>query len=194
MQSIDIFPWDDKFNTGLDKVDKQHRKLVEILNRLATHIAYEFNKEDLGKIFDELTKYTIYHFETEEAIWNEYFADDSLSYEHAKVHKNFIDTVLSFKKKQDKEFSEKLAEEVIIFLVKWLASHILDDDRYLAYIVFALQNGESLNEAKSSAKEKMSVSSHLLMDIILSTYSALSTNTISLMDKLKMHRVFERKM
>jgi diguanylate cyclase (GGDEF)-like protein/hemerythrin-like metal-binding protein/PAS domain S-box-containing protein len=194
VQSIDIFPWDDKFNTGLDTVDKQHKKLVEILNRLATHIAYESDKEDLNKIFDELAEYALYHFETEEAIWNEYFPNDFLCCEHAQVHKKFLDTTLSFKKKQDKESPARLAEEVIIFLVKWLVSHILDDDRHLAYIVFALQKGESLHEAKNSAKEQMSVSNHLLIDIILSIYSALSTNTISLMAELKVHRIFEKKM
>ena len=39
LNTIDIFPWDDNFNTGLAVVDAQHRKLVELLNALATQVA-----------------------------------------------------------------------------------------------------------------------------------------------------------
>ena len=41
MNSIDIFPWDDNFNTGLPTVDEQHRKLVALLNALAGHVAFK---------------------------------------------------------------------------------------------------------------------------------------------------------
>ena len=48
MKGIDIFPWNDHFNTGLKTVDKQHTKFVE----LASHVANNFDEEDLEKIFN----------------------------------------------------------------------------------------------------------------------------------------------
>ena len=59
MQNIDIFPWDDHFNTGIEIIDVQHRKLVALLNRLATLVAYQSNDDALNSIFDELIQYTL---------------------------------------------------------------------------------------------------------------------------------------
>jgi len=193
MQSIDIFPWDNHFKTGLDTIDEQHRKLVEILNRLATNVAFESNEKELGDIFDELVEYTLYHFKTEEAIWDKYFLHDSMNEEHQAVHQQFVDTALHLKAQQDIKPLAELADEALGFLAKWLASHILDTDRHMAYIVFAIQDSKSLEEAKVVASEKMNGSSRLLINIILSIYSTLSSNTLSLMRELKAHRVFERK-
>ena len=39
MNQIDIFPWNDSFDTGLPEIDEQHRRLVQLLNTLASHIA-----------------------------------------------------------------------------------------------------------------------------------------------------------
>ena len=53
MQNIDIFPWDNHFNTGIEVIDNQHRKLVIILNRLATMVAYQSANDKLNDILIE---------------------------------------------------------------------------------------------------------------------------------------------
>ena len=98
MQNIDIFPWDNHFNTGIEVIDNQHRKLVIILNRLATMVAYQSANDKLNDILDELIEYTIYHFQTEEAIWHKHMDGDHLKIEHEAIHQNFIDTVVELKK------------------------------------------------------------------------------------------------
>jgi hemerythrin-like metal-binding protein len=70
--SIDIFPWDDNFNTGLAKVDEQHRRLVQLLNLLASHVAFRSDIPQWNEIFDELSDYAVYHLQTEETIWHEF--------------------------------------------------------------------------------------------------------------------------
>ena len=32
IESKDIFTWDDNFNTGIPKIDEQHKKLVKLLS------------------------------------------------------------------------------------------------------------------------------------------------------------------
>jgi len=32
MNSIDIFPWNENFNTGITLIDEQHKMLAEIVN------------------------------------------------------------------------------------------------------------------------------------------------------------------
>jgi len=194
MKSIDIFPWDDHFNTGIDIVDSQHKKLVKILNKLATNVAYESNEKNLGAIFEELKEYTLYHFKTEEAIWDKYLPNAGLNKEHKEVHQSFVDTVVRLISEQDVKPLSELADEALGFLAKWLASHILDTDRRMAYITFAMQDGLNIKEAKVQAEDKMSGSSRLFIDIILSIYSTLSSNTLKLMRELKSHQMYEKKM
>ncbi|MAD40941.1 MAG: hypothetical protein CL623_00910 [Arcobacter sp.] len=193
MNIIDIFPWDEQFNTGLKEVDNQHRKLVEILNHLASSIAYNATEDALNNIFDELTSYTIYHFETEESIWKHYLPNDPLDSKHQDIHKSFVNTVLKLKSKQNSKPLCELAEEALGFLTRWLASHILETDRHMAYIVLALKDGFNLDEAKLRADKQMNGSTRLLIDIILSIYSTLSSNTLYLMRELKSYQNLEQK-
>lgn len=193
MQNIDIFPWDNHFNTGIEVIDNQHRKLVIILNRLATMVAYQSANDKLNDILDELIEYTIYHFQTEEAIWHKHMDGDHLKIEHEAIHQNFIDTVVELKKQQDIKPLNELADSALKFLAKWLASHILESDRYMSHVVFGLEEGLSIYEAKEYAKEKMSGSSKILIEIILSIYSTLSENTLRLMREIKNHTIYENK-
>jgi diguanylate cyclase (GGDEF)-like protein/hemerythrin-like metal-binding protein/PAS domain S-box-containing protein len=194
MQKIDIFPWDDNFNTGIELIDTQHRQLVLILNRLATNIAYESSRDKLGTIFDELIDYTLYHFQTEEAIWHKYLPDNPLEIEHQAVHQEFVDTVVHFKAEQYTRSFDEIAEETLGFLARWLASHILESDRYMAHIVLALQEGLSLNDAKAHARERMSELTLVLIDVVLSRYRALSSNTLHLMREMKDRQQKEEKL
>ena len=187
MQKIDIFPWSDHFNTGITQIDEQHRKLVVLLNRLATSVAYSVDAEELNNIFDELTDYTLYHFQTEESIWHQYLPDDPLESEHHAVHQEFVSTVLHFKAEQAERPTTELAKEALSFLAKWLASHIVETDRHMAYIILALGEGYTLVQAKEIAQGKMAGTTRVLIDIILSIYTTLASNTLDLMHEMKDH-------
>lgn len=194
MKRIDIFPWDDHFNTGLVTIDKQHRKLVRILNLLASQVAYDANENELNKIFEELVAYTEYHFQTEEKLWHKYLPNDELDSVHQAVHQEFLTTVLKFKNDQKSVPISDLAEQALGFLSQWLASHILETDRHMSHIIFALQEGLDVEAAKKRAEIRMSGSSRLLIDIILANYKTLSTNTLHLMKELKAHQKYDKEL
>ncbi len=184
MNAIDIFPWDDNFATGLPKVDEQHQKLVQLLNQLASSVAFGSDSARLNEIFDELLDYTVYHFQTEEAIWHQYMPDDPSEIEHRTTHATFVATVLRLKSEQDRKPLARIAEDALEFLVRWLASHILETDRQMAHVVLALQTGLDLAQSKLRATEQMSGSTRAMIDIILSIYATLSRNTLQLMREL----------
>ncbi|MFZ2889340.1 bacteriohemerythrin [Sulfuricurvum sp.] len=187
MFNIDIFPWNEHFATGLSTIDDQHRKLVKILNDLATNVAFNADSEALNAIFDELTDYTLYHFQTEEVIWHQYLPYDPLDSEHQNVHQQFVTVAMKFKEEQKNKPLIELAKEALEYLARWLASHILETDRHMAYIVFALREGLSIDEAKIRANEQMSGSTRMLIDIILSIYRTLTSNTLELVHEMKEH-------
>lgn len=193
MIAIDIFPWDDHFNTGLMQVDTQHRKLVELLNQLARGVALKSDPEHLHNIFDELLDYTVYHFETEEAIWEKFLLDDPMESKHKEVHQQFVDTVLRLKTEQNERSSAEIAEDTLGFLARWLASHILETDRNMAYIVLALEDGLDIEAAKEVAQQKMSGFTRTLIDMILSIYETLSANTLQLMYEIRNHKQLDEK-
>ena len=194
MQMVEIFPWDENFNTGIEVIDTQHYQLVLILNRLAIHTASESNRDELNAIFEELIDYTLYHFKTEESIWHKYLSDNPLEMEHQAIHEEFVDKVLHLKSQLYTSSFDELAEETLNFLARWLASHILESDRYMAHIVLAVQRGLCLADAKVHAKEKMSELTVLLIDMVLSRYRALSSNTLHLIRETKNRQEKEEKL
>lgn len=186
--SIDIFPWNDNFNTGLTRVDEQHRKLVQMLNFLASHIALGAPREVLGQTFNALSDYAAYHFETEEAIWHAQLAGDPCEIEHQAQHQAFVEEVSRLKTSLASRASAEVAEETLAFLARWLAAHILESDRHLAHVVQARAQGLPLEAAKRQARERMGGVTRTLIDIILSIYATLSANTFHLMRELSAHR------
>ena len=191
MNSIDIFPWDDNFNTGLPTVDEQHRNLVRLINQLAGHVAFRSESLVLDRLFDELTDYTVYHFTSEEAIWRQFMPDDRHEIEHRKTHAFFVQEVTRLRGELSTRPLIAVAEEVLGFLARWLASHILESDRAMAYTVHALQEGLPLEAAQARAKELMGGNTRTLIDLILSIYGTLSNNTLHLMRELAEHRELE---
>jgi diguanylate cyclase (GGDEF)-like protein/hemerythrin-like metal-binding protein/PAS domain S-box-containing protein len=188
VDAIDIFPWDDHFNTGLAEIDAQHRRLVALLNRLASQVAGGADALVLNGIFDELADYTVYHFNTEEAVWRTYLAGDPAEIGHRATHDAFRRDVARLKAALGQTASHQVAEEALGFLARWLASHILEADRSLACIVRALQRGLSPEAARQQARDEMGGTTRALIDLILSIYATLSTNTLRLMRELAEHR------
>ena len=187
MKSIDIFPWNDNFNTGLPHIDEQHRRLVQLLNLLASHVAFNADIPALNVILDEVADYAVYHFQTEEAVWHTYFPGDLLETRHKQLHDSFVQTVLTLKGGPSDKSVNTALEELLAFLTRWLASHILESDRYLAMVVLAMQSGMALDAAKRHADETMRGTTRVLIDIILSIYESLSSNTLHLMRELADH-------
>ncbi|MGR9014225.1 MAG: bacteriohemerythrin [Gammaproteobacteria bacterium] len=194
IESIDIFPWNDHFNTGITEIDEQHQRLVQLLNSLATHMAFQSGTQTLDIVFKELTDYTVYHFLTEETIWHEHLPENALETKHKEEHNNFISTVLSLKAKKNSHSADSMINELLSFLVRWLASHILESDKYMALVVLAIQSGASPDQAERQANEQMNSGMKSLIDIILSTYSSLATNTIQLMKEAAKRKQTEQQL
>ena len=182
---VEIFPWNDNFNTGLTEVDQQHHQLVSILNDLAMHVA--FHPEDhaeLSRILEALVDYTRYHFRTEEAIWHQHLPDDEEEARHLLGHRNFIETISRTSLSPESDKRDERAQELLAYLTSWLASHILEHDRKMALLVQEHQRGVGLAKAKLLVEEKMRGSSRQLTEIILAIYGSLARNTLQLISEI----------
>jgi diguanylate cyclase (GGDEF)-like protein/hemerythrin-like metal-binding protein/PAS domain S-box-containing protein len=180
----DIFPWNANFETGITVVDEQHHRLVDLLNKLVSRLAYEADTEELNQVFEELNDYTLMHFKTEEGVWKKYLLEDELPIEHEMTHRAFVTEVNILRGKRDFLASDKVIEEIVLFLTHWLAFHILEADKHMAKIILSVQQGMPLPEAKEKAHMEMSGAMRVLIETILSMYDTLSSRTLQLMREI----------
>ncbi|MDX5594248.1 bacteriohemerythrin [Pseudovibrio sp. SPO723] len=182
MQVTDVvvFPWNKNFETGIATVDEQHKQLVNLLNRLASTLVSD-DPVGVAVVFNELADYASYHFAEEEEVWETYFdgADDWKN-AHLKSHGSFLPSVLQIKEKAADEPWQEVTEKVLRFLIRWLAFHILDEDKKMSFVVQAMDSGLSFSEAKVAADQQMGGSIRVLIETVLNMYDELSLHAIEL--------------
>jgi hemerythrin-like metal-binding protein/PAS domain S-box-containing protein len=188
---FEIFPWDKNFETGIELIDQQHKVLVNILNKLAAHLANLSGSIVLNEIFDELIAYTDYHFKTEEGIWVSYFAGDEWYTSHEATHGTFIEEVLALKNNDKQKHLDDVVHDIVTFLSKWLAYHILDTDKRMAKAALAITSGSSIEEAKIISNAEMTGSMKVLIQTVLSMYESISSRTMDLMREKSLRRQAE---
>lgn len=175
-----LFPWSEKLETGIETIDQQHRKLVDLLNRLAnTLIGSE--QAAIDEAIEKLKDYAARHFEDEEAIWDSHFKDDTWIQSHKVAHDSFLPTLAEFTNTEGWTSHRELSEKMVKFLVRWLAFHIIDSDKRMAIAVEEMRQGMGVEGAKNVANEKMAGSMRVLTETVLAMYEALSSRALELM-------------
>ena len=84
--------WTDALSVGSAEIDNQHKKLIELVNRLHDAMRTGQGHETLTGIFEEVLAYTDYHFKTEERIFNPLDYPQKLS--HLHQHQDLLDQTL----------------------------------------------------------------------------------------------------
>jgi len=144
---MESFHWEQYFETGISDVDKQHKKLVDIINKFGNLLTqYTIAYADIEVIFKELADYTVYHFEDEEAGMIEAGLDERHLEAHQLEHKQFLEEVTSLYSHispQNLETSRHLLE----YLINWLAFHILGLDQIMAQQMSDIKSGKTPSEA-----------------------------------------------
>ena len=179
LEGFEVFPWNDYFETGIAKIDEQHKHLVSILNQLALYLGSTNKPADLKGIFGELAAYADYHFSCEEVIWESHFRDDPFLHNHYKTHASFMVEVR--KLQEASEPIDKVIDKIIKFLSHWLATHILYTDAHMAKIVLAVQEGLPLEKAKLQTEAEMGGDKVALIEDLLKSYEKQAERTIELM-------------
>lgn len=179
IKEFNIFPWNKNFETGIESIDEEHKQLVNLLNKLANTLQNNVELE-ISTAFHELALYANFHFESEEKVWVKYLKDDDLVTEHKDNHSFFLPKVLELKEKDKDKPLKIVIENILKFLMKWLAFHIIGEDKRLAKIILSLDEGIDIEEAKKLADEDVNISLKLILDTILSMYDGLSLQTMNL--------------
>lgn len=143
-EELEIFPWDANFETGLEPVDAQHKRLVGLLNELVCSMSGQSGRKDpegLPRALAELREYALTHFACEEKIWSEGFgAGDEWVAGHERSHGDFCAKI------------EAMAQS----------------EGFRKGLQGAVRGGKSLEAAKKEAKEQMAGSARVMIDAMTS--------------------------
>jgi hemerythrin len=115
--------WTSNLNTGIDVIDKQHRRIVVVINRLRA-ARRSGDKDALGPVIDELVDYTLSHFAFEEALMED--AGYPLAQGHKRLHDLMARHVHEFRERFRN--GEDVGGELNTLLSRWLFDHILNMD------------------------------------------------------------------
>ena len=115
--------WDDSFSVGVEIIDSQHKKLVELINN------FHNSETNLDEVVQDLLAYINFHFKTEE----KYFIDFGYQKidEHTNQHKFYEDKIKEiYKKCLDEKVDEgKISSEIEGFIKDWILNHIKISDK-----------------------------------------------------------------
>ena len=121
-----LLNWQSDFTVNVCEIDKQHQKLVEMINNLHDGMKAGKGKEVLGDILANLVKYTEFHFKYEEKLFEQYVYPETLA--HKRQHSDLVNQVQNYKKSFESGESV-LSMEIMSFLKVWLMDHIVGSDK-----------------------------------------------------------------
>ena len=128
--------WTDSFSVGVALLDEQHRRLIDMLNKMIKDPAADTRSETVADVLTDMTRYAQEHFKAEEELMNEH-GYPRLD-EHKEQHLGFQEKVarLCFATVKGQA---SVPQELMEYLQKWLIHHILQED--MAFKPFFEQKG-----------------------------------------------------
>lgn len=122
---VSLIEWRDEMSVGVEALDADHRRLLGLINQLATAQALG-NRNIVGYVLDELVEYTEEHFRREEAHMAAIGFPDLEA--HYRLHRRFEERLAQVRWQHVKGLRANLPESMLSFLGEWLNQHIMQQD------------------------------------------------------------------
>jgi hemerythrin-like metal-binding protein len=127
-----LITWNENLKINMMEIDSQHKKLIELINELHEAMKTAKGKDVMGHVLSELVNYTVYHFGTEEKLFQKHGYSEYIT--HKKQHDDLTKQVMTTADKFNKG-DNIITVEVMNFLKNWLQNHILTvDKRYAPFL------------------------------------------------------------
>ena len=115
--------WTEDLNTGIEVIDRQHRRIVDYINDLELANARQ-NREVVGQVLDDLVDYPMSLFAFEESLQEE--AGYKYCKPHKKVHDLFVRRINELIERY--RLGDDVSGDIHQLLTSWLINHIKRDD------------------------------------------------------------------
>lgn len=132
--------WSAEFETGIDIIDDQHKRIFDYLNEIDQAIALR-SVPEIERVIKAIIDYSISHNTFEESLMER--AGYPLLEAHHQVHERFKERAHGYGARFEKgEDPIRLAREVRSDIGLWLTNHIKRDDKhYVPYVKKSLDGG-----------------------------------------------------
>jgi len=122
--------WDDKYATGNDEIDSQHKQIFAYLDDLEEHMKTGATQKWVENFMASLAIYTRTHFCYEEICMRQAKCPVAAQNkeQHGKLLSAFTDSFEQFKREG---VSDELLVKLQKFLTSWLVNHIMKIDVHL---------------------------------------------------------------
>jgi hemerythrin len=127
-----LMAWKDDYSVKVRRFDEQHKKLMEIVNKLHDVIRDNRGPKVQAEVLTTLAAYTQAHFSDEERLMRHHFFPGFVP--HKKAHDRLVAQVRNFQRQAETDGSP-VTPGVMIFLRDWLVQHISEEDaKYGAFM------------------------------------------------------------
>ncbi len=171
---MEAFVWSSLFFTGIEKVDAQHHRLVDITNEIGdiTLGAEEISEGRMQILFKQLADYAREHFHDEEVLMRQHGLDPRHVDAHIRHHHQFVEQLTSMWRARGAMRAP--CETFHGFLSAWLAFHILGEDQVMARQIDRIKAGESAQLAYELESVPKDNSTAALLKALHTLYHLLS--------------------
>ena len=123
------FSWNPAWETGVARIDRQHRELLDRMAKLSTAIEGGQDDAELERTLLYLGEYVEFHFHDEEELM------EASGYpamgRHKDIHNDFRLSVKALVEKY-LDGHQAMQMSVMEFLLGWLVLHLSSEDRQMA--------------------------------------------------------------
>jgi len=133
MASQQFVEWKDSYSVGIDSIDQQHKKLLNLINQLQTAVDYSTGEQFEREALDELVDYTKTHFIYEEGLMKDNDYPDFVAHkdQHEKMFKKVGEVLAEYEQDHDTAMANAAQ-----YLKDWLIHHINGTDKqYSSYLI-----------------------------------------------------------
>ena len=130
--------WQESLIVGHPRIDEDHRRILELANRLERAVASGQGHEVIGAVFCDLADYVVRHFSLEERLMERTSFPGAA--EHRLEHDAFL-RQLGDLVERNEITKGGIVHETCEFLNDWVASHVMGSDQALADFIVA-HNGK----------------------------------------------------
>lgn len=129
--------WSEQFSVGVKELDRQHQRLIQMLNRLLSRQEpTDTHSEIISDILLAMTRYAEEHFKTEEGLMERYGYPnlEEQKRQHRAYRKKTVDLSMATAYGVD-----TVPEVLMAYLFDWWVQHILKED--MKYKTFFTAHG-----------------------------------------------------
>ena len=122
--------WDDKYSTGVDQIDHQHKWIFDFANDLEKQLKDNSRKTDIDHVLKSLKHYSEIHFQYEEHCMHKWKCP--VANKNKSAHQQFLFAYENFMERYNREgHSEQLAWKIHDMVERWIEGHICEIDVHL---------------------------------------------------------------